>query len=108
MKAKELLRNTRFLRAYDADPHYMWDKPAAALRHARAQRRLPHPCQVFERVYTARHGTDTRARNTYMERIQRFQLANDAPISAFGFWRPKDRLHVTLPDGTITLRAYVS
>lgn len=107
MKAKELLRNARFLRKYYADPNYMWEKPVDALRYARRAKRLPHACVTFERVYCERHGEDTRARNTYMERLQQYQKKNGLHISAFGFWRIKDRLPVRLPDGSITLRGFV-
>lgn len=106
-KSRTLLINARFHKKYDADPHYMWDKPNEALRHARNARRLPHPCVVFERVYCARHGNYSNVRTCYMDRLQKNMARNATHISAPGFWRPKDRLRVTLPDGTVTLRAFV-
>lgn len=106
-KARERLVNARFMRKYNADPHYMWDKPAEALRSARIERKLPHPCMVFERVYTQRHGTDTRKRHVYMNRLGDMAKHSGVYPSAFGFWRFKDRLHVPLPEGGYTLRAHV-
>lgn len=107
-KTRELLSSKRFMRKYNADKHYMWHKPQEELRRARTERRLPHPCMVFERVYSARHGTDTRKRHIYMGRLQDHQKKMGVHFSAFGFWRPKDRLPVYLPDGRVTLRAYVA